>query len=89
MPRVLPGEWFTNLMKRRFEWYPQIVDDGAVREPTISVPIDEAQALVEFMIKEGHVKPRLFDNGVRQDDLKLMNRLIDVIEQKVPGGNKE
>lgn len=89
MSRMLPGEWYMNILKRRFEWYPFTeVEDGSERQPTLSVPYEEAQKLVEYMTENGHVKPRLFDQEIRKEDLNLMNRLIDVMEQKIPGGNK-
>jgi hypothetical protein len=33
----------------------------------------------------GHLRPTI-DTKVRDEDVKMMNRLMDIIEKKVPGG---
>jgi len=50
----------------------------------IIIPRSHVNELVDFLDKNNLIKPKM-DNQSRDADLKIVHRLLDVIEKKLPG----
>lgn len=51
-----------------------------VEKPDITLDYDEVHLLIDFLFKNGWIKPQLGEN--REEDLKVIHRLIDLAEKK-------
>jgi hypothetical protein len=45
-----------------------------------SIPLNHVKSLANYLLEEGYIRPLIKNEG-RQDDVKLMNRLIDVLDK--------
>jgi len=77
-----PGRWW---LDRPFdEWrYSEAgyYDAGVVRPATIALPGDATRQLITALDEAGWIVPRL-DERLREEDLKITHRLIDLLERR-------
>jgi hypothetical protein len=57
---------------------PGAYEEFVEAEPAVRVPHDAVEPLIKFLNDNGYLKPRL-DDRVRTDDVKIINRLIDLL----------
>lgn len=77
--------WNMDWTRHAYVLYELQPDEGAQPKEVLAVDVSAAQDLVKFMNDYGHLRPTI-DTKVRDEDVKMMNRLMDIIEKKVPGG---
>lgn len=71
----MPDRW---LDEAELGHYPR--DDD--KTYSIVLPHRELSQLIEFLTKNGYIKPTFAEN--RTEDIKVIHRLIDVVEKTVP-----
>ena len=84
----IDATWYYNVIANQLEFYDSTVaETGEVdgREPDVVLSRRQAHMLVDFMEDQGMLQKRL-DESVRQDDLEVTHRLLDIIEDKLPEG---
>ena len=81
-----PSRWYFNPAKRRWclsktgEY-----DVGEMPETELEIDAEDIRKLITALDEEGWIKPRL-DERLRSEDLKIINRLLDIIEKKLRSG---
>ncbi|TDX44315.1 hypothetical protein [Orenia marismortui] len=81
----IEGRWIKNVLKNQFEYYngayiaPDEIDN---RKPDVVINQEQAHKLVKFMEKQGFLHQTV-DDKVRNEDLKITHRLLDIMESKL------
>ena len=86
----IDATWDYDVIANRLEFYESTVaEPGEVddREPDVVLSRRQAHMLVNFMENQGMLQKRI-DESVRQDDLKVTHRLLDIMEEKLPDGSE-
>ena len=83
--RYYPGRWFRLDDSWSIAYVPPGFRDAGTRimreDFKHIIDIDEElNLLIDFLFKNGYIKPQLGEN--REEDTKIIHRLIDVIEKK-------
>ena len=78
------GGWYYDPAMRAFAYIdPGDYEPGVSPEPTKWLDFREATQLIPVLEAEGYLKPRL-DDRLRAEDLKIMHRLMDMLERNQP-----
>jgi len=74
--------WFEESSMRALQFVRGGYRESGVRidKVDITLDFDEVHLLIDFLFKNGWIKPQLGEN--REEDLKIIHRLIDLTEKK-------
>ena len=64
------------------EYEPGVMLSDEERQGFTYIDTNHLSSLIEFLDKEGYIKPRL-DTRLREEDLKITHRLLDLLEKEV------
>ena len=75
--------WVPSSSRFGYEYYAGgFYEEGELREPQLQLDNQKLYLLIEALDKNGDLRPRL-DDKIRQEDLKLMNRLMDLLDKTI------
>ena len=76
------GRWYHDPSMDEWQMVePEEVPSGVRLEPKYRIESHNVRLLLEALDAHGWIKPRL-DDIVRQDDVRIIHRLIDVLEKR-------
>lgn len=79
------GYWFDDLMTHTWFYFPpgdyELFKEFPREKASHAVSYREMESLIRALDESGWLKPKLEDK-VRQDDLKIVHRLIDLLEKR-------
>ncbi len=77
------GEWFSDPARGALLWIaPGVYEEAVEVEPTLILPRDAIESLIEFLNNNGYLRPRL-DDALHKDDMAIINRLFGLVETVV------
>lgn len=72
--------WWQDPLTNSLAYYRAgLYEEGEEQEPTLRVPLRSLPKLVQWLDENGYIKPRL-DAQLREEDLKITHRLLDLLE---------
>jgi len=63
---------------------PGFYDEAEYPQPVVILPGDAIPELINKLDELGYIKPRL-DTRLREEDLKITHRVLDLLEQAIGG----
>lgn len=82
MKRYRDGKWFVSPHQFAIvHTRPGEYEEGVISEIDISIPENLIHSLVQFLFDNGHIRP-IQDNQTRAEDIKIIHRLLDVIQKE-------
>ena len=77
--------WWHDPVTMSVDYYPAgLYEEGERDEPTLRIPLRSLPKLVQWLDENGYIKPR-FDTRLRDEDLKITHRLLDLLEVRAEG----